>query len=314
MHATRMTRWLTAAILTFGTVLAQAQPYPSRPIKLIVPYPPAGIADEFARALARDLGTRLGQPVITENKPGGSLIIGTDAAAKSVPDGYTLLLGSVTSLAINVGAFKKLPYDPLKDFDPISLGFYTPLMLVTSLNVPATNVKELIAHAKANPGKVTFASIGFGSSLHLAAELFKSMAGLDLVHVPYKGTTTAMPDLIAGRVNMIFAGGDTFLPQARAGKIRLLAQTDTPTLNESVPGYELAIWFGVVAPAGTPKPILARLSREVSAVVNQPEFKAHFLKAGMAVEASTPEAMTELIKKDTVKWTKLLRDAGVPQE
>jgi tripartite-type tricarboxylate transporter receptor subunit TctC len=323
MNATPMSRWLAAATLGFSAALAQAQTYPSKPLKFIVPYPPAGIADEFARSLARDLGARLGQPVIVENKPGGSLIIGTDAAAKSPADGYTLLLGSVTSLAINVGAFKKLPYDPIKDFDPISLGFYTPLMLVTSLNVPATNVKELIAHAKANPGKVTFASIGFGSSLHLAGELFKSMAGLDLVHVPYKGTTTAMPDLIAGRVNMIFAGGDTFLPQARAGKVRLLAQTgakrleslpETPTLSESVPGYELAIWFGVVSPAGTPKPILARLSREVAAVVNQAEFKAHFLKAGMATEGSTPEAMTDLIRKDTVKWTKLLRDAGVPQE
>ncbi len=302
---------------------AQGQAYPSKPLKFIIPYPPAGIADQFARALAEQLSEKLGQPVIPENKPGGSLIIGTDAAAKSPPDGYTLLLGSISSLAINVGAFKKLPYDPIKDFSPISMGFYTPLLLVTSPDIQAKNVKELIAYAKANPKALSFASIGFGSSVHLAAEIFKTMAGIELQHVPYKGTTVALPDIMSGRVHMMFDGG-AFLPQVRAGKVRLLAVTssrrleslpDIPTLSEAgVPGYEVTIWFGVVSPAPTPRPIVERLSREIATIVKQPSFRAKFLEGGIIPVSSTPEELATTIKNDIQRWPKVLRDAGVNPE
>ena len=311
------------AVLLFASLTVGAQSFPAKPLKFIIPYPPAGIADQFARALADQLSERLGQPVVPENKPGGSLIIGTDAAAKSPPDGYTLLLGSISSLAINVGAFKKLPYDPVKDFAPVSMGFYTPLLLVTSPNIPANNVRELIAYAKANPKALSFASIGYGSSVHLAAEIFKTMAGIDLQHVPYKGTTVALPDIMADRVHMMFDGG-AFLPQVRAGKVKLFAVTspnrleslpDTPTLSEAgVPGYDVSIWFGVVAPAGTPKPIVERLSREIATIVRQPAFKAKFAEGGIITASSTPEEFAATIARDIQKWPKVLRDAGVQPE
>jgi len=311
-----------AAALALGAaaLIAQAQDYPSKPLRFIIPYPPGGIADLFARALGQQLGERLAQQVVPENKPGGSLIIGTDAAAKSPADGYTILLGSVSSLAINAGAFKKLPYDPVKDFSPISIAFYTPLYLITSPDLPATSVRELIAHAKANPGALSFASLGVGSSLHLAGEMFKTMAGIDIVHVPYKGTTTAYPDLISGRVQMIFDGG-AFLSQAKAGKVRMLAVTssrrvgflpDVPSMAEAgVPGYDLVIWFGVVAPAGTPRPVVDRLSREIAEIVALPAFKERFAQSGMELVSNTPEAFGRLIRNDIQKWTRLLREAGV---
>ena len=316
-----LSRFLLVSALCFSA--AHAQTYPAKPLKFIIPYPPAGIADQFARALAEQLSERLGQTVVPENKPGGSLIIGTDAAAKSAPDGYTLLLGSISSLAINVGAFKKLPYDPVKDFAPVSMGFYTPLLLVTSPGIPANNVKELIAYAKANPKALSFASIGFGSSVHLAAEIFKTMAGIDLQHVPYKGTTVALPDIMSNRVHMMFDGG-AFLPQVRAGKVKLFAVTspnrleslpDIPTLSEAgVPGYEVSIWFGVVAPAGTPRPIVDRLSGEIAGIVKQPAFRAKFLEGGIIPVSSTPEEFAATIQKDIQKWPKVLRDAGVQPE
>jgi tripartite-type tricarboxylate transporter receptor subunit TctC len=317
-------RILLAAALAVAasTALAQAQSYPTKPIRFILPYP-SGIADTFARSLAEELSTRLGQPVVTDNKPGGSLIIGTDAAAKSAPDGYTILLGSITSLAINVGAFKKLPYDPVKDFAPISMAFHTPMLLMTAPTLPVRSVKELIAYAKANPGQLSFASIGFGSSVHLAGEIFKTMAGIDIVHVPYKGTMLALPDLTSGRVHIMFDGG-AFIPQAKAGKLKLLAVTspsrletvpDAPTMAEAgLPGYDVAIWFGVVAPAGTPRPIVERLSREMAAIEKQPAFRAKFLDTGIVPTTSTPEEFAETIRKEIQKWPKILRDAGVQPE
>lgn len=314
---------LSAALFALTAPITRAETYPEKPIRFITPYPPGGIADTFARALSEQLSERLKQPVVVENKPGGSLIIGTEAAARAPADGYTILLASVSSLAINVGAFKKLPYDPIRDFAPISLGFYTPLYLIVSPDLPVNNLNELIQLAKAKPGTLTFASLGRGSSLHLAAELFKTMATIDIVHVPYKGTTTALPDLMAGRVNMIFDGGAMF-SQAKAGKVKLLATSspkrlesmpDLPTMAEAgVPGYEVVIWFGIVAPAGTPAPIVDQLSKEIAGIVKQPAFRQRFAGTGIEPVSNTPDAFAELIKRDTVKWTKVLRDAGVPQE
>lgn len=313
-------RFVTATMLGLAALVAQAEDYPGKPVKFIIPYPPGGLADTFARTLGQKLSERLGQPVVPDNKPGANLIIGTEAVAKAPADGYTLLLGSVSSLAINVGAYKKLPYDPVRDFSPVSLAFYTPLYLIIGPDLPVNSVKDLIAYAKSRPGILSFASIGHGTSLHLAGEMLKTMAGIDILHVPYKGTTTALPDILNGRVNMIFDGG-AMLPQAQAGKVRLLAVTgskrvaslpEVPTMAEAgVPGYELIIWFGVTAPAGTPRPIVSRLSREIGEIQKQPAFKERFAASGVELATTTPEAFAELIKHDIQKWTKLLRDAGV---
>jgi tripartite-type tricarboxylate transporter receptor subunit TctC len=314
-------RWFAAALLCAFAGLAQAQAYPSRPIKFIIPYPPGGLADSFARTLGQSLTDRLGQPVVVENKPGGSLIIGTDAVAKSPADGYTILLGSVSSLGLNVSAFKKLPYDPLKDFSAVSLVFRTPLFLMVAPDLPVKSVKEVIAYAKARPGALSYASLGHGSSLHIAGEQFKKLAGIDVLHVPYKGTTSALPDLMSGRVSMIFDGG-AFLPQAKDGRVRLLAVTsakrldamqEVPTMAEAgVPGYELDFWFGIVAPAETPKPIVERLSREIGEIEKQAAFRERMSAFGnVQLETSSPEAMAATIKRDIAVWQKLLSEYKV---
>ncbi len=315
-----------AAVLAGTTLavapLAVAQTYPDKPIRFIVPYPPGGLADTFARAMGESLSQRLGQQVIPDNRPGGSLIIGTEAAARAPGDGYTLLLASSSSLALNVSAFRKLPYDPIKDFSPISVAFYTPLYLIVSNEVPAKTLPELIAYAKSNPGTLSFASLGHGSSLHLAGEMFRRLARIDILHVPYKGTTTALPDLLTGRVSMIFDGG-AFLPQVQAGKARVLAVTsaerleslpEVPTMAEAgVPGYEIDFWFGIVAPAGTPKPIVDRLAREIAdVVVKDQAFKERLRAYGnVRLVSNTPAQFSELIRQDIQKWDKLLKDSGV---
>ena len=314
-------RWLTAAVLSVCAMAAHAQAYPAKPIKFVIPYPPGGMADTYARALGQALSDRVSQPVVVENKPGGSLIIGTDAAAKSPADGYTILLASVSSLALNVSAFRKLPYDPVKDFSPVAITFHLPLFLMVNADLPVKSVRELIAYAKANPGKLSFASLGHGSSLHIAGETFKRMAGIDILHVPYKGTTTALPDLVSGRVSMIFDGG-AFLPQVQAGKVKLLAVTsprrldsmpEVPTLAEAgVPGYDLSVWFGVVTPGGTPRPIVDKLSRDINEITKTQAFRERMASFNnMQLMTGTPEQMGEQIKGDIVLWQKLLKDAGV---
>ena len=321
---TRLNRWLAVLCWLLGILIpalaAAQEPYPSHPVTFVVPYPAGGIADTYARALSERLAERLGQAVVIDNRPGGSLIIGTQAVANAKPDGYTILLASVSSLAINAGAFKKLPYDPVKSFQPVSLAFYTPLYLLTSPELPVKSVKDLIQLAKAKPGALSFASLGYGTSLHLAGESFKTLAGIDLLHVPYKGTTTALPDLMAGRIDMMFDGGQ-FLPLAAAGKLHLLAVTSpervtslpqTPTMAEAgVPGYDLVIWFGVVAPASTPRPIVDRLQQAIAGIVKEPAFRERFIATGLEPTSNTPEAFSALIQNDTRKWTKLLRDANV---
>jgi len=318
-------RWAVVALVAFAPLLVHAQAtdssWPNKPVRLVIPYPPGGLADSFARALAQGLGERLKQAVIVDNRPGGSLIIGTDVVAKAAPDGYTILLGSVSSLGINATAFKKLPYDPVKDFAPVSLVFRTPLFLMVAPSVPVNSVKELIAYGKLHPNSLSYASLGYGSSLHLSGELFKTLAGLDIMHVPYKGTTTAVPDLMTGRVSMMFDGG-AMLPQAREGKVKMLAITsaqrlasmpDLPTMAESgVPGYEMDFWFGIVAPAGTPSPILERLSREIAETEKQPAFRERLTSfAQIQYVTTTPAVMSDVLKRDLAIWAKLLRDYKV---
>lgn len=303
-----------------GTASAEDGTWPSRPIRLVIPYPPGGLADSFARVLAEGLSERLKQTVFVDNRPGGSLIIGTDFAARSAPDGYTLLLGSVSSLAINTGAFKKLPYDPVKDFAPVSITFRTPLFLMVAPTLPVSNVKDLVAYAKAHPTALSYASLGYGSSLHLSGELFKTLANIEIAHIPYKGTTTAFPDLLTGRVSMMFDGG-ALLPQAREGKVKMLAVTsasrvpslpEVPTMAEAgVPGYVMDFWFGIVAPAGTPEPVVERLSREIALIEKQPAFRQKLVAFPIQYETSTPRQMGETIKEDIVRWQKYLRDYKV---
>ncbi|HMN81275.1 MAG TPA: tripartite tricarboxylate transporter substrate binding protein [Burkholderiaceae bacterium] len=300
---------------------AGAQSWPERPLRFIIPYPPGGLADSFARAMSDHLAQRLGQQVVVDNRPGGSLVIGTEVAARSPADGYTILLASSTSLGLNASAFKKLPYDPVKDFAPISVAFYTPLYLIVSNSVPVNNVRDLIQYAKANPGKLSFASLGHGSSLHLAGEMFRRIAAIDILHVPYKGTTTALPDLLSGQVSMIFDGG-AFLPQVQAGKAKLLAVTstsrlesapDVPTMAEAgLPGYEVDFWFGIVAPAGTPRPVVDRLAGEIATIVRTRSFTDRLSAYGnMRPFTNTPDRFAALIKEDIRKWDQILKDSGV---
>ncbi|MDB5809841.1 MAG: hypothetical protein JWN94_1963 [Betaproteobacteria bacterium] len=297
-----------------------ARDYPAKPIRIIVPYPPGGLGDIFPRALANGLSELVGQPVIVDNRPGASQMIGAQLAAKSAPDGYTLFFGSVTSLAINVSAQKNLPYDPLKDFTPVTFCFSTPLYLVTSTALPATTVKELIALAKVRPAGLTFASGGPGSSTHLAAELFRSMTGANLVHVPYKGSAPAMTDVMAGHIDFMFEGGG--INYVRDGKVRGLAVTSLkrsvnapqmPTMNEAgVAGYEAAIWFGIVVPAATPRPVVARLNGDIGKVLNQPRFRERL--ATLDIAPGTPEAFGVYIRNEIPKWRNVIQTANISIE
>ena len=311
-------------IAGMSSASAQGAAWPSRPIRIIVPYPPGGVGDTFTRSLAQQLSERLGQPVLIDNKPGASQIIGAEAAAKAAPDGYTMFLGSVTSLAINARSMKRLPYDPIKDFAPIAMCFGTPMYLVVNPAVPAKTVTELIALAKSRPGQLSFASIGQGGSLHLAGELFKSMTGVDLTHVAYKGSAPALADVIAGQVNMIFDPGVSSLPHVKTGKLRALAITssrrsdstpDIPTLSEAgVPGYEASLWFGLVAPAGTPGAIVSKLSGEVTQIVRSAAMRERFAPFSLELIGGTPEEFSATIRSEIPKWGKVLQDAKVEPE
>jgi len=318
-------RALAFAACALALPLAGAQGYPNRAVKIVVPYPPGGIGDTVTRALAQGMALQMGQPFVIENKPGASQMIGAELVAKAPADGYTLFLGSVTSLAINVNSQKKMSYDPARDFAPVSMAFFSPLYLVVNPAVPAATVRELIALARAQPGKLSFASIGQGGSIHLAGELFRSMAGLDMTHVPYKGSAPALTDVIGGQVSLMFDAGVSALPQVRAGKLRALAVTsakrsssapELPTMAEAgdLPGYEATIWFGWVAPAGTPREIVARLSTEFARVSRQAALRERFAPQGVELVATTPEEFAEIIKTEIPKWGKVLRDANVAPE
>ncbi|MEQ1773786.1 MAG: tripartite tricarboxylate transporter substrate binding protein [Burkholderiales bacterium] len=298
-------------------VVVSAQTYPAKPVRIIVPYPAGGLGDILPRALGASLGEQTGQLFVTENRPGASQMIGAQLAAKAAPDGYTLFFGSVTSLAINVSAQKQLPYDPLRDFAPVSLCFSTPLYLVVNPVVPARSVKELIALVRARPGKLTFASGGPGSSNHLAGELFKFLIGADIVHVPYKGAGPAMVDVIGGHVDMMFEGAG--INYAKDGKVRVLAVSSAarspvapqlPTMQEAgVPGYESTIWFGIVAPGATPAPIVARLSQEIVKALAQPVMRERL--AAVNLIGTTPEVFAAHIRAEIPKWRKVIDNAKI---
>ena len=299
------------------TSTGSGQAYPVKAVRIVVPYPAGGLGDILPRALGASLSEQLGQPFVTENRPGASQMIGAQFAAKAAPDGYTLFFGSVTSLAINVSAQKNLPYDPLRDFAPVSLCFSTPLYLVVNPVVPARSVKELIALVKARPGKLTFASGGAGSSNHLAGELFKFLIGGDIVHVPYKGAGPAMIDVVGGHVDMMFEGAA--INYAKDGKVRALAVTSAarspvapqlPTMQEAgVSGYESTIWFGIVAPTATPAPIVNRLSLEITKALAQPVMRERLSTVNLI--GTTPEAFAAHIRAEIPKWRKVIEGAKI---
>ncbi len=304
-----------AALFVQGVAVAQV--YPIKPVRIIAPYTAGGLGDIMPRALGASLTEQMGQQFVVENRPGASQIIGAQLAAKSAPDGYTLFFGSVTSLAINVSAQKNLPYDPLRDFAPVSLCFSTPLYLVVNPVVPARTVKELIALMRAQPGMLTFASGGAGSSNHLAGELFKYLTGGDIVHVPYKGAGPAMIDVIGGHVDMMFEGGGIIY--AKDGKVRALAVTSAkrspvapalPTMQEAgVAGYESTIWFGVLAPAATPAAIVGKLSHEITKALTQPVMRERLPTVNLI--GGTAEEFAAHIRAEIPKWRRVIESAKV---
>jgi tripartite-type tricarboxylate transporter receptor subunit TctC len=314
---------LAAALLAaaLATSAARAQTYPTHPIKFVVPYPAGGAADILARVVGQKLADRLGQPVVIDNRPGAGTAIGTDLVAKAPPDGYTILMGTVSSHAINPALNTNVGYDPVKDFAPISLVASLPFILDVHPSVPATSVAELIALAKAQPGKLNFASAGNGTSNHLAGELIKQMAGVDIVHVPYRGSAPALSDVIAGQVTMMFDLTITSLPQIEAKQVRALAITtpkrsqlapDLPTVAESgLPGYAVDAWFGVFAPAGTPKPVVDRLNAETVAAMKLPDVRERLASQGAEPLTSTPGEFADYVKTEAAKWAKLVRDSGM---
>ncbi|HQU50026.1 MAG TPA: tripartite tricarboxylate transporter substrate binding protein [Casimicrobiaceae bacterium] len=314
---------LCAALLPSAPAAAQA--YPTKPIRLVVPYTAGGSSDFVARQMAQKMSEGLGQTVVVENKPGVSGITGTELVARSAPDGYTLALVGMTTHASNSWLYKKLPYDPIKDFAPVSVAIVSPLVLVVHPDVPAKNVQELIAYAKANPGKVNYGSAGVGNTLHLAGELFKSRANIDIVHVPYKGASAAMGDLLGGRIQMMIDLVQTPLPNIQAGKLRPLGTTgaqrvallpDVPTIAEQgLPGFQFATWIGIAAPAGTPKPIVDRLHAEMVKALAMPDLQAAFAKQGMQVAPSaSPEAFAQFMKSEHDRLGELIKNAGIQPE
>jgi tripartite-type tricarboxylate transporter receptor subunit TctC len=296
---------------------ASAQTYPDQTIHIVTPYSAGGLGDTLPRIVAAGLSERIGATVIVDNVPGASQVIGTEAVAHAKPDGYTLLFASSTSMGINVAASKSLRYEPTRDFAPIAIAFSTPLYLVVNPKLNVTSVQELIALAKRQPGKLTFASGGTASSNHLAGEMFKELAGIDILHVPFKGMGPALTDLMAGHVDMMFAGeGAEF---ARQGTLRALAVStanrsasfpDIPTMQEAgVKGYDMGIWFGFVAPAATPAPIVEMLSRNIRQIVEDP--KVRKIANGAESTPSTPDEMRARIPKDIAMWRKLIADANI---
>ena len=311
-------RFVLALLLALPLqVLAQ---YPQRAIKMMVPFPPAGATDVVGRIVAQKLSEQLGQSVVVENRPGAGGSIGSDMVAKAAPDGYTILMATSSTHSIGP-ALQKLPYDPIKDFAAITHVADIPNVLVVSPKLPVSSVKELVAYAKANPGKLNYASSGIGTIIHLNAELFKMLTGTDIVHVPYKGSALSIPDLASGSVSMLFDSLASVMPHIKAGNVKPLAVNararvpllpDVPTLAEAgLPAFDRYTWFGMFAPAGTPPDIVRRLQSEVVMALKAPDLRARFDAVGAEPVGSTSEQFVERIKSDGVRWAEVIRKADV---
>ena len=309
-----------ALVLCAGGVAAQER-YPQKPLRIVVPFAAGGSTDIIARMIGERLSGALGQPVVIENRPGAAGNIGAEAVARSAPDGYTLLMATTGVMAINNALYKNMSYDASTDFDYVLLVASITNVIIVAADSPLRNVAELIAAAKRSPGSLSFASSGAGSSTHMSAELFKIMASVDLLHVPYKGSGPAMPDVITGRVSMMFENMPGAISHIRAGTVRALAVTglrrtsalpEIPTVSESgVPGYESLSWSGIAVSAGTPRDVVARLNREINAILAAPDMRQKLADQGAEAVGGTPEAFAEHAKRERDKWSRVIRDANI---
>ncbi len=324
-RAERLLRAVALSLLSAAAVATAAETnYPARPVRFIVPFAPGGSTDTLARTLAVRLTDALGQQVVVDNRSGGNGNIGTDIVAHAVPDGHTILLGYIANLGIGPSLYAKLPFDPLKDFAPITLLAVAPNILVAHPSVPVKSVKELVAYAKANPNKVNYASAAVASLGHLAGELLNSSAGIQMQHVPYKGSGQAVIDLLAGQVQVMFSGMSSVMPHIKAGKLRPLAVTgaqrspatpEVPTIAEAgYPGFEASAWYGVLAPAGTPKAIVLRLNGEILRALKIPEVKERLENVGFEIVGGTPEAFGAYMKTEFDKWARVVKTSGLRAE
>jgi tripartite-type tricarboxylate transporter receptor subunit TctC len=323
--ARRLSATVVAASLAIAWPLAAAaQAYPTHAIRMIVPYPAGGSVDVLGRAIADKLTASLGQPVVADNRVGATGAIAHQLVATSPPDGYTIGMSGTSPLVLAPYQIKNLPYDPTKDFAYLACPGTTPFVLDVNPSLPVKNVQELVAYAKANPGKLNFGSAGMGNSAHLSAELFKRATGIDMVHVPYKGNAIAMQDLIAGNIQVLFDPVQTSIPQIRSGKVRALAVTsktrfadlpDLPTVAESgYPGYEFVVWYALIAPAGTPAPIVGRLNADINKAVSDPEMKRKFAALGADLTESKPDECAAFVKSELALWGKLMAEVGIKPE
>jgi tripartite-type tricarboxylate transporter receptor subunit TctC len=314
-------RWVSALLLLVA-VQASAQTYPSRPVRIIVPSPPAGGTDIVGRVLAEHFSKTLGQQFFVENKPGAGNLIGIEAAARSAPDGYTLLM-TASTLVLNTVLYKKVPYDPLRDFAPITIAATAPNILIVNANVPAKTTAELIALAKQKPGALSYGTPGIGTSPHMCMELFKYMAGIDVTHVPYRGTAAAVTDVISGQIQLAFATALTAKPQVDAGRVRALAVSgprrvealpNVPPVGEAVPGYEAMQWYGFLAPAGVPASIVEKLNAEALVALRSKEMKDRLASDGAEPLGSTPAQFAAFIRRELDKWTKVAEVAKIEKQ
>lgn len=310
---------LAASLLSMPLQAATA--FPTKPIRIIVAYTPAGTTDILARAIGQKMSENWGQPVIVDNRPGAAGNIGTEVAARANPDGHTLVMGTAGTHGINVSLYRKLGWHPVNDFAPVSLSAMVPNIMVVNNALPVKNVREFLAHVKANPGKLSYGSPGNGSTAHLSMELFKSMTGSTIVHIPYKGSAGVLADVMGGQIAVTIDNMPPYLPQVKAGKIRALAVSttkrsaavpDLPTIAEAgVPGYDSGSWFGLLAPAKTPKAVVDQLSAESARILKLPEVSKRISELGAEPVGSTPEQFAELIKTEIAKWAKVIKDANV---
>jgi tripartite-type tricarboxylate transporter receptor subunit TctC len=314
-------RWIVAVVLAVGLPAAAQERYPSRPLRIVVPFAPGGSTDIFARLVGDRLAAALAQPVVIENRAGASGNIGAEAVAKSAPDGHTLLMATTGVMAINNALFKSMTFDAAKDFEPVIYIASISNVVIVPLDLPAKNIAELIAAAKREPGKLSFASSGAGSSTHMSAELFKSMAGIDILHIPYKGSGQALPDLISGRVSMMFENAPGAVSYIKAGKVRALAVTglkraaalpELPTVAESgLPGYESLSWSGLAVPAGTSKEIVQKLNAATAAILATADLRAKLAEQGADAVGGSPEQFAAHIRAERDKWSRLIRERNI---
>jgi len=315
---------LLTSMLVVAAGGAAAQAYPAKPIRLIVPFPPGGATDILGRMVGQRLGENLGQQIVVENRPGANGTLGLELAARAAPDGYTLVIGQAGNLAISISLVGKLPYDPVKDFSPLTLVASTPNVLVVHPSLPIRSVKDLIALARAKPGEINYASAGSGSPGHLAAEQLKKMAGINMVHIPYKGAAPALTDVVAGHASLYFTSPISAQSFVKAGRLRMVAVTsakrssslpDLPTIAEAgFPDFDLTSWWGMLVPAGVSGEIVARIHGEAVRILNAPEMKKRLESQGADAVTSTPEQFSAYIKSEIAKWGKLIRELGVKAE